>query len=277
MPQMAAPGDGQFHDIFSLDMQGVLIAEISGRFRRLTPVPLNRTNIGILREYEEDPDHAKKGLYALHHEGVVAYVGKTDGSLADRLGDHLSKIGGRKNIKPEQILFRCLYLDRNWSALAHESGLIDEHRAAGGCSWNNNGFGLHDPGRRRDQTVLKQDHFDRRFPVDPEHRIALPTGRQSVWAVLQAMKEALPYLLRFEGSEGFQVRGACQDYLDNHVQIAPSETVRTALGKVVVALGRDWQVSFLYGYVILYREDTDYGPACCQCRKVGSERWQEYA
>jgi len=264
----------KFHDLFALDMQGVLVTEINTYFARLKPVPLSGGNLAILRDYEQDPDHARKGLYALHHLEEVAYVGKTDGSLAERLSDHLKKIGARKNIATADVTFRCLYLDRNWSALAHETGLINEFKTAGGCSWNNGGFGLHDPGRNRDMTVLKENHFDRRFPVDPDIIPGIAPGSYSLIHVLQKLKIASPYLFRYETQKGFEFPGSHPDYVDHEVEIQPGETARSILGKVVAELGEEWQVTFLYGYAIMYRENRDYGASRCQCWKIGSGDWQ---
>lgn len=274
MTETGADGHAvKFHDLFALDMQSVLVSEISTCFANLEPVELCRGNLDVLHEYEQDPDHARKGLYILHHEGAVVYVGKTDGSLCDRLGDHFIKLTARQNIAVTDVSFRCLYLDRNWSALAHESGLIEENKRSGGCSWNNAGFGLHDPGRNRDGTIIKEDHFDRRYPVNPDIAVDVASGNHTVWDVLQETKSKLPYLLRFENEKGFSPSGAHSDYMEPTIRIPRNPTARSILEAVVDALGPEWQVSFLFGYVILYRGSWDYGPESCQSWRRGGGKW----
>lgn len=268
--------DGQpvkFHDLFALDMQSVLVSEISTYFANLEPVELCHDNLAVLREYEQDPDHARKGLYILHHEGGVVYVGKTDGSLHDRLTDHYVKLSARQNIAVSDVSFRCLYLDRNWSALAHETGLIEENKRSGGCSWNNAGFGLHDPGRNRDGTIIKDDHFDRRYPVNPNIPVEITGGNRAVWDVLQETKDKLPYLFRYENQNGFSPRGAHPDYMDLTVRVPRQPTARSILEVIVDSLGQEWQVSFLFGYAILYKGSWDYGPESCQCYRRGGDSW----
>jgi len=260
---------GRFFDLLSLDMQGILISEIKAFFKTLEPIELSEMSVDVLRRYEMDPDHARKGLYMLHHEGKVAYVGKIDRSLFERLSEHRQKLHARQHIDVRDVSFRCLYLDRNWSALAHESGIIEENRIEGGCTWNNGGFGLHDPGRERDTTRLKQEHFDRRFPINPDFEVNLAPETRLVSDVLGCTKRSLPYLLRFETS-----KRARRCYESTQVTLPANPTAKSMLAAVVDALGPAWQVSFLHGYAILYEESKDYGQASCQLFRRGGGVWR---
>jgi hypothetical protein len=72
------------------------------------------------------------------------------------------KISGRGNIEASEMGFKCLFIHRNWTALAPEDSLIRYYREAGEgeCAWNGNGFGPHDPGHDRETTADDPDGFD---------------------------------------------------------------------------------------------------------------------
>jgi hypothetical protein len=248
------PSPRPFYDLFALDLQRVLNDEILSAFAKLEPTPLDRGSLEKLREFEVDNPRARKGLYVLHHNRTPVYVGKADDILSDRLEEHRAKISARLNIDITSVSFRCVYLDKNWSALAHESPLI----ATMACVWNNNGFGNHDPGRRRDGTHVKPLHFDRLYPINPEVPINVEPAEMSVRAALVLAKEGVPYLLRFETHDGFTPRNSHPEYEAANVTVGHSETAQSLLGKIVDALGPQWQVTFFFGYVILYKENKTY-------------------
>jgi hypothetical protein len=87
--------------------------------------------------------------------------------LANRLREHRFKISGRQNIGVTEMGFKCLFIHRNWTALAPEDSLIKHYREAGQgqCAWNGNGFGPHDPRRDRETTEKRPDGFDNQYPI----------------------------------------------------------------------------------------------------------------
>jgi hypothetical protein len=201
-------------------------------------------------------------------------VGKTDESLAKRLRDHLEKLSARVGIVISNIGFCFLYLDKNWATMAHEASLIESHKLVGAVDWNSKGFGNHDPGRERDSTKLDDDHFDRRFPINPEVAIELPLGTCSIFHALSNVKQKLPYLLRFQFMKGYKPKGSHPDYESATVTLTEEDrTVRNVLAKIVDALGPEWQVTILYGYVILYKEVRDYSPGSALAFKRGRAPW----
>lgn len=129
-----------FFDLFELDMQSVLVDEIDKSFSALQETELSLENIEKLKAYENANPKIKKGLYALYHNGVECYFGKSDKTLSNRLRDHYVKLSARRNISIVEMTFKCVYFDRNWSALSHEQPLIDKAKAGGRCEWNNRGF-----------------------------------------------------------------------------------------------------------------------------------------
>jgi hypothetical protein len=258
-----------FYDLFALDMQRVLNDEIVSVFDTLEPVALSTENIGVLAEHEANNPHATKGLYILHHQGVAVYVGKADDSLRSRLEDHRVKLGSRLNLNVADMGFRCLYLDKNWSALTHERPLIERFE----YQWNATGFGNHDPGRNRDKTELRANHFDRLYPIDANLPLTFAEGPRTVATALQEVREQLPFLFRHATKPGFRPSRSHPDYHANSVSFLSNETVRSAVGKIVDALGEAWQVTFLYGYLILYREHHDYQAASAFLFKRGGQDW----
>lgn len=86
-------------------------------------------------------------------------VGKAE-QLKKRLGEHRFKISGRRNIEAPEMGYKCLFIHRNWTALAPEDSLIRHYRAAGEgeCAWNGNGFGPHNlAGIERPRTSIPRD------------------------------------------------------------------------------------------------------------------------
>src|SRR6185369_8211766 len=55
------------------------------------------------------------------------------------------------------------------------------------------------PGRERDTTTYKREHFDARYPIDIGRKIdfALPAAGTAS-EILRTLKKELPYLIRFE-------------------------------------------------------------------------------
>lgn len=260
-----------FFDLFALDMQRVLNDEIVEVFDGLEPVPLSPESLGLLAEHESSNPNSKKGLYILHHRGEAVYVGKAEDSIRVRLEDHRLKLASRQNITVADISFRCLYLDKNWSALTHEKPLIERFA----YRWNATGFGNHDPGRNRDRTELKENHFDRLHPINENLMLEFDAGERTVATALNEIKSQLPFLLRFQTQRGFRPSRSHPDYEENMVSFNGPKSLRDALGSLVDALGSDWQVTFLYGYVILYREHYEYKENSALMLKVGCSDWNE--
>jgi len=265
---MASP-DPKFFDLFAIDLQHVVSVEIRVAFHQLVPVKLNQSNLDKLRQHEQENPRAAKGLYILHHKDKPCYVGKAERSLAKRLQEHLIKLGARLNIAVKDVSFRCLYLDENWSALAHEASLIEQM----GSPWNNNGFGNNDPGRKRDSTELGKTHFDRLHPINPDIALGLSPGNYTVHDALSAVKKDLPYLLRYETKIDDQSLTTA-DHQKTKLIVTSGDTASTLLGKAVDALGPSWQVTFLFGYVIFYQKEENFGSASCQKWKRGGQAWK---
>ncbi|MFC4125198.1 GIY-YIG nuclease family protein [Nocardia rhizosphaerae] len=246
MRRNAIGGGGTHHSDFRLSITKALGDQLAVALEALVPIALTEVNlVGV----DERP-----GVYQLYLDGQFVYVGKADKSLRDRLGNHLRKISGRRNIDLTRVTFSCLYVAEDFSALAPEQLLISHHKGEGGVPWNNNGFGNKDPGRRRDTTILKARHFDVEFPIDLDVSVlGVRPGRVSLDSFLKTLKAGLPFVFRF----------ALPPRSKSVVIDIPAAdlTAHEALRLISAVLPPDWQITALMGYVIMYQENLDYKSA----------------
>ncbi|MEU3124391.1 Eco29kI family restriction endonuclease [Streptomyces albidoflavus] len=248
----------QFSDQFRLSITRALGDQLADALDKLTPAPLTQANLDALDERARiEKLHSRSGVYQLHRgpERDLVYVGKADKPLSSRLGNHLRKISGRRNISIEEMTFKCLYVAEDFSAVAPEKLLIKKYKESGHIPWNANGFGNKDPGRNRDRTVLKANHFDMLFPIDLNRTVeGLTPGEQSLFELLQQIKQGLPYNFRYKESAQFKKIA---------VSVPEYEMTADAVFQVVSeALPDSWQISALMGYAIMYDDrDMDYAGA----------------
>jgi hypothetical protein len=238
------------HAEFEIDIVKALSDQLLAGFEALRPEPLADLATHNLP--------SGQGVYQLFYDGWLVYVGKAD-SLPKRLGQHARKIAGRRNIKLSEMSYCCLYVHKNWTALAPETSLIKYFKASGEgrCEWNGNGFGPHDPGRQRETTNKTPDGFDAIYPI----RNAWPctgvnAGLWNVGDLLRTMKRELPFLLRFE-TTGSATKGH-PDYNSKTVEIpAPAMPARELL-KLIATNLPNWQATAFPSHMILYRESREY-------------------
>lgn len=238
MVQAVPPdGTGAYHDHFRLSITKALGDQLSVALAKLGRAPLSMENIARLAD--------RPGVYQLYMRGEFVYVGKADKSLPGRLAYHLRKLGGRRNISLDDISFSCLYVDEDFSALAPEQLLISHHKGMGSIPWNNNGFGNKDPGRNRDSTELKRNHFDVEYPIDLDLLVGgIRAGDITLSAFLKTLKSNLPYNFRYEEPP----RAKSIHLTVPEGEISADRAFRLASSK----LPDGWQVVALMGYVILY-------------------------
>lgn len=227
---------------FSLSVTRALADQMARALSELTPARLTAAALDALDEYP--------GVYQLYHRGELVYVGKADQSLPRRLERHLAKLSGRLDIGLREVTFTCLYVDEDLDAMAPEKMLIDRFRAQGRVRWNFNGFGNNDPGRQRDTTVYKDDHFDMLYPADLSVRVAgVDAGIQVVSALVADMKARLPYVFRI---------GKHPDPAARTVLVPGHDPTADELFGLIADALPGWQVTALPGYVIMYPERRDY-------------------
>jgi hypothetical protein len=238
MAPVVSPDDGtQYHKDFTLSITKALGDQLAAALDGLDRAPLTDRSIAALKE--------NPGVYQLYLNGSFVYVGKADRSLPARLRNHKRKISGRRRISLDEMAFSCLYVAEDFSALAPEQLLISHHKGMGDIPWNNNGFGNKDPGRQRDSTVLKRNHFDVLFPIDLDRPVeGLRAGETTLQELLEAVKVGLPYNFRYGKHDGFKSR---------YVTV-PSEsmTADQVFQLISAEIPDQWQITALMGYVIMY-------------------------
>jgi hypothetical protein len=243
---------------FKLSITRALADQLADALSQLQPVPLITDNLEAIQP--------RPGVYELYHNDKRVYVGKASRSLPSRLQNHLRKLSGRSLISLNDVSFQCLYVDEDLEAAAPEKMLIKKYRDQDGAPWNTNGFGNKDPGRNRDHSLVKENHFDALFPINLDLPVGpIGPGTFHVSRFLPTVKTYLPFNLRFEKSK--QSR---KDYGDAIVQV-PSQktTARELIQLAVQALPEGWQATALPGYVILYHEGDTYDSAHVLWRKHG--------
>jgi hypothetical protein len=231
---------------FDIDIKAALTAQLLEAFDRLTSAALTTTELASI---ENEP-----GVYKLYLDDTLVYVGKTDGSMRSRLTQHMVKIGGRKNITLADITFLCLYVGPNWTALAPETNLIAYWKAQGLCDWNGSGFGIHDPGRNREDTNKPPHGFDAMYPIREDWPCDwIEPERHNAAALLSSLKGRLPYLLRYE-----RPSGGHPDYNAAEVDIPVANMPADQLLALITAELQGWQATAFPSHLILYKENRDY-------------------
>ncbi|MFE9059982.1 GIY-YIG nuclease family protein [Streptomyces violaceusniger] len=249
-----------YSDQFRLSITEALSKQLYAALKRLEPAPLTQENLDALAPQAEKlglPNMS--GVYQLFRqlpgeERQLAYVGKADEPLPDRLGDHLYKLSGREGISIDEMSFKCLFVEEDLSSVSPEKMLIKEHLKTGKIVWNNRGFGNNDPGRNRDRTVIKSNHFDLAFPIDLARKVkGVTPGVQSLHELLGEIKRGIPFNFRFKHSAAFK----------ELLVTVPNEemTVDEAFRFVAQHLPGKWQICALLGWAIMYDDSPSTYPS----------------
>lgn len=242
-----------YFEDWEFDLPSALLAELVELFEEMPVGPLTTDAVAAV------PD--AQGVYQLFHNGELVYIGKTDAEagLRARLNRHARKIQGRRYLSPENVAFKAVRV-YVFTAMDLEELLIDHYKNARGVplAWNFSGFGANDPGRQRDKTRLKEGHFDRLYPIDLDMLLPVHPGALPVADALRGLKQELPYNIRFATVEG----GSRQPHPDlvaaTVTRVGGLQTVRSILTDIKNALGPEWQITALPGYVIVYKEREHY-------------------
>ncbi len=236
---------------FEIDIISALSSQLVDAFSRL--------EIGSLAKDQVDLLPRGQGVYKLYHRGSLVYVGKAD-QLGKRLGEHRFKISGRRNIEASEMGFKCLFIHRNWTALAPEGSLIRHYRQAGEgeCIWNGNGFGPHDPGRDRETTDKHPEGFDSQYPIRRDWTCDwIASGPHNASALLKRIKSDLPYLLRYETDRKHSAKPH-RDYEDLNITVPRDRMTAEELLCVIAQALPGWQATAFSSHLILYKESREY-------------------
>lgn len=233
---------------FKLSISKALTDQLHDHLHRLAPASLSASNLARL--------DTGQGVYQLYLARDLVYVGSAAGSIRRRLEEHRRKLAGRQGIAADEVHFTCLFVDEDLTVLAPEDRLIRLFQDEGSCAWNGNGFGLHDPGRRRDETAIGPDHFDALYPIRLDWECEVDAGTYSVRALLTALKAELPYTFRFDSSAE-----AKRAYEAETVDVPAAGIAAEAILRLIAGVLPAYQITALPGYVIMYRERRSYPQA----------------
>ncbi|MEV4414000.1 Eco29kI family restriction endonuclease [Catellatospora sp. NPDC049609] len=229
---------------FRLSITRALGDQLGEALAELTPAPLTPDQINKIA--------GRPGVYQLYQDGDLVYIGKAEKSLPHRLREHYEKVSGRRSVG--RMTFTCLYVDEDLHAVAPETLLIRRHKGDGKAVWNHNGFGLHDPGKQRDTTVVKPTHFDALYPINLDWVCEdIEPGAYTADVLLARVKETLPYLFRYQA-----------DDIHKTIKVELRDTTPTAdelftlLASAITDVDARWQITALPGYVIMYPSKGPY-------------------
>ena len=242
------------------DLPGALLWAMLRKFDEIEQAQLATENtVAIPNE---------QGVYLLFHHPPTAttpqlvYVGKTDSEagLKSRLTRHSKKLVGRHNLEPDHVFFKALRL-YVFTAMDLETELIHHFGGVSKVPWNNSGFGSNDPGRERDTTKYKTEHFDAQFPINIDNVfVEFKDGAYKVVDVIKKLKSSAPYLIRFERPS--QARSAFPVEFENStVELRAQMTTRQVLAACINSLPSGWHATRLPSHIIIYKDDKRVFPS----------------
>jgi len=201
-----------------------------------------------------------QGVYQLFLDNKLVYIGKTDAEagLRKRLDRHNAKTQHRNGLDPTRVTFKAVRI-YVFTAVDLETQLIAHYGGYAQVKWNGSGFGSNDPGRERDTTTYKSGHFDATFPIDIDRSLGVTFSSPDTAAnVLTALKQALPYVFRFEGAKKGS-RAPHPELEATMVSIgSAAQSARGIIEDVVRQLPSGWQATRLPSHIILYKERKAY-------------------
>ena len=230
------------------DLPSKLLEELVTLFEEMPAAQLNDASLESVQE--------EQGVYQIFMDDSLVYIGKTDSDagLRKRLSRHATKIKGRRNLDVEQVTFKAIRVFV-FTAMDLEQLLIKYYQQGDRkLAWQHSGFGANDPGRQRDTSKVKEDHFDAMHPINLEWEVQVvdEDGVLSAAELLQELKAQLPYNIRFARGRG---RRPHTELESTQVRVQKGgRTVRQWLKDVKGSLGAEWQITALPGYIIVYKE-----------------------
>jgi hypothetical protein len=246
---------------YEIDIEKVLRNELPGVVAGIELAPLTS-------EFVNKIPGGSKGAYVLFLNGFPVYAGKTDTrhGFRDRLNRHAFTIQNRQNLDPGQIGFKAIRI-LVFSNFDVEAILIDAMRKADetALAWNDSGFGSNDPGHNREGQ--RPADFDTSYPINIDRPLHLvPPGTHRLLPLLIALKQHLPYDLRYETDLKPGTDDKYIDYRKGHadqraarpIEVNSDDTTRSLLCKVMAVLPSGWRTTVFPGRVILYKEDRVY-------------------
>jgi hypothetical protein len=244
---------------FEFDLPEALLKRLVEEFQNLAAAPLNTSVVQAIPN--------EQGVYQILLETDTAqelvYIGKTDAEagLQARLRRHAKKIQNRRNLDPAKVHFKAIRV-YVFTAIDLETQLIAHYGGVQEVRWNGSGFGSNDPGKERDTTTYKPEHFDTQYPIDTTRPVSFSvphTGTAA--AILKTLKDNLPYIIRYESKPKSKQPHA--DLVATPVNIGGTQpwTPEGIIREVVLQLPTGWHATKLPSCIIMYKNDTRKFPS----------------
>ena len=240
------------------DLPSALLEAILRCFDRMDAADLTRDNT------QELPDEqGVYGLYLRNDLRLPVYIGKTDSDagLRHRLTRHADRLIGRRNLRQEDVQFRAIRLFV-FTAMDLEYALIQHFGGVAEVAWNHSGFGSNDPGKERDTTNYKADHWDTQYPIDIDTPfVPFDPGDYTVAEIMIRLKEGLPFLLRYQRPKAAR-RSFHDDHENSSIHIPQEDmSTREILELCMAALPPGWHATALPSHIISSQDDTRRFPS----------------
>lgn len=235
---------------FEFDLPEALLERLVTVFGDMDAAPLAANQVAAIPEAQ--------GVYQLFMDGQLSYIGKTDqeAGLKKRLTRHSLKIQHRLGLDPARVTFKAVRVFV-FTAVDLETQLIKRY---GVKTWNGSGFGSNDPGRERDTTTYKADHFDALFPIDIDRvlpNLVLP-AEASVAEIFRSLRAAIPFTFRAQNAGG-RTREPHPDFAARlRIDPAMPLTARNVIVETLTVLPAGWQAVKLPSHIILYKDNKHY-------------------
>jgi len=234
------------HALFKFRLPVAVTKQLIANLEGLSATPLTHEALVSLKEFQVEND-VQSGVYVLYLAEKAVYAGKAD-DVVERLQQHLKKVRGRLILADQDVRYKALVLDENWSTSANEGLLIAHYEEKGESAWNGVGFGPKDVGKRRDGS--EPSWFDKEYPINTMWTIHSLEDRATLREVLAAMKAQLPYLLRYELDA---------EDLDRMLDLANVERTTHGLASYVARiLGSEYQVMIFHSHLTVYKARQVY-------------------
>lgn len=245
------------YDELEFDLPAALLTAVIERLETIDAAKLTKRALKNLPE--------EQGIYALYLNDTKkpVYIGKTDSAagLKHRLDRHAQKLHGRHHIKPGDVEFKAVRLFV-FTAMDIESDLIKHFGGVKEILWNGSGFGSNDPGKERDTTKYKDEHWDYKYPIRLDKcYVPFPPGEYSIADAMRDLKAGLPFNLRFQRSG--KGRNSFHADFENSAFRVHREKLNTKeiLELTISALPAGWHATALPSHIIIYKDDKRNFPS----------------
>lgn len=236
------------HATYNFNFLETISQQLKSSLDVLAITPLNLGALAVLST-DQVRFSARQGVYLLYLGSELVYLGKAD-DVANRLGEHLTKLSGRNGVNLFDVGYKALLLDRSMSTAANENVLIGLFQPTSPQMWNGKGFGPKDPGKERDTT--RPSDFDTMHPIRADYPVSGVEDSESIGSLLVKLKSALPFVFRY---------GLKRTSPENALVVDLTGVPRTAedlLQAAVNALGTGWKGAILAFGMVLYETSKDY-------------------